>query len=128
MKIAGFNKTSFVDYPGKIACVVFTPHCNMRCDYCHNKHILEGYVPLIDEGEIFDHIEKRKGMISALVITGGEPTLQAGLVDFIKKVKALDLAVKLDTNGSKPELIKDLLDQDLLDYIAMDIKSPFDKY
>lgn len=128
MKIAGFSKTSFVDYPGKIAAVVFTPHCNMRCDYCHNKHILSGYIPLIDEAEVFDHLGKRKGMLGAVVITGGEPTMQSDLADFIKKVKAQGLAVKLDTNGTNPGLIKDLLDQNLLDYIAMDIKAPFDKY
>ncbi|HRT82561.1 MAG TPA: anaerobic ribonucleoside-triphosphate reductase activating protein, partial [Oscillospiraceae bacterium] len=128
MKIAGFSKTSFVDYPGKIAAVIFTPHCNMRCDYCHNKHILSGYIPLIDEAEVFDHLEKRKGMISALVITGGEPTMQADLTEFIKKVKSLGLAVKLDTNGTDPKLIESLLDQNLLDYIAMDIKAPLEKY
>jgi len=128
MKIAGFAKTSFVDYPGKIACVVFTPYCNMKCKYCHNKHILSGNVPVIDETEVFDYLEKRKDMLGAVVITGGEPTMQKDLRIFIEKVRKLGLPVKLDTNGTNPRVIKNLLGKGLLDYIAMDVKAPLNKY
>ncbi len=128
MKIAGFAKTSFVDYPGKIACVVFTPYCNMRCKYCHNKHILSGDVPVVDESDVFDYLEKRKELIGAVVITGGEPTIQKDLWIFIEKVRKLGFKVKLDTNGTNPGVIKYLLGKGLLDYIAMDVKAPLDKY
>ena len=128
MKIAGFAKTSFLDYPRKIACVVFTPGCNMKCSYCHNKHILTGDTPLTAHVEVFDYIIKRKDMLGAVVVTGGEPTLQPGLTEFIKKVKRLGLCVKLDTNGTNPAVIEDLLLKNLLDYIAMDVKAPLDKY
>ena len=128
MKIAGFTKTSFVDYPGKIACVVFTPYCNMKCGYCHNKHILTGDVPLTDNADVFEYMIKRKDMLGAVVITGGEPTLQPCLTEFIKKVKQLGLCVKLDTNGTNPAVIEALLNKNLLDYVAMDVKAPIDKY
>ncbi len=128
MNIAGFAKTSFVDYPGKIACVVFTPHCNMKCSYCHNKHILTNDVPLTDSADIFNYLIKRKDMLGAVVVTGGEPTLQKGLTELIKRVKQLGLCVKLDTNGTNPNLLQDLLAKNLLDYVAMDVKAPLDKY
>ena len=128
MKIAGLAKTSFVDYPGKIACVVFTAYCNMKCGYCHNKHILSGDVPLTGKEEVFDYISKRKDVLGAVVITGGEPTIQKGLTEFIQKVKDLGLCVKLDTNGTNPGLIRDLLNKNLLDYVAMDVKAPLHKY
>jgi len=128
MKIAGFAKSSFVDYPGKIACVVFTPYCNMKCRYCHNKHILSGDVPVVEETKVFDYLEKRKDMLGAVVITGGEPTIQNDLRLFIEKVRKLGLMVKLDTNGTNPKVIKDLLAKGLLDYIAMDVKAPLNKY
>jgi len=128
MKIAGFAKSSFVDYPGKIACVVFTPYCNMKCRYCHNKHILSGDVPVVEETKVFDYLEKRKDMLRAVVITGGEPTIQNDLRLFIEKVRKLGLMVKLDTNGTNPKVIKDLLAKGLLDYIAMDVKAPLNKY
>ena len=128
MKIAGYAKTSFVDYPGKIACVVFTPYCNMKCKYCHNKHIITGDVPIIDEDEVFDYLKKRKDMLGAVVISGGEPTIQKDLTEFIEAVKLLGLSVKLDTNGTNPGLIKSLLGKGLIDYIAMDVKAPIHKY
>ncbi len=128
MKIAGFAKTSFLDYPGKIACVVFTPGCNMKCGYCHNKHILTGDTPLTDNADVFDYLIKRKDMLGAVVITGGEPTLQPCLTEFIKKVKQLGLCVKLDTNGTNPAVLKNLLAKNMLDYVAMDVKAPLDKY
>lgn len=128
MKIAGFSKTSFVDYPGKIACVVFTPFCNMKCWYCQNKQLLGENVDIIDENIIFDYLRKRKDMIPAVVITGGEPTLQTDLPEFIKAVKELGFLVKLDTNGTNPGVITTLLQSGLLDYIAMDVKAPLNKY
>ncbi len=128
MKIAGFSKTSFVDYPGKIACVVFTPFCNMKCWYCQNKQLLGENVDIIDENIIFDYLRKRKDMIPAVVITGGEPSLQTDLPEFIKAVKELGFLVKLDTNGTNPGVIAALLQSGLLDYIAMDVKAPLNKY
>lgn len=126
MIIAGLDKNSFVDYPGKIAATVFTPYCNLNCYYCHNRILL-----LSDAGksqftvnEVVAFLEKRKGFLDGVVITGGEPTLQEGLKEFIQIVKALGYAVKLDTNGTNPEILKELLNKGLLDYVAMDIKSP----
>lgn len=129
MLIAGFNKTSFVDYPGKLCAVVFTPACNYDCWYCHNRHILRTYgLHPIPEADVLTHLEKRKGLLEGLTVTGGEPTLQKDLPDFLRKVKALGYAVKLDTNGSRPEVVKKLLEESLLDYIAMDIKAPLEQY
>lgn len=128
MLIAGFQKTSFVDFPGKIAAVVFTPGCNMRCWYCHNRHILSGEITLIDEGEVMDYLRKRRGMIDAVVISGGEPTLQKELRDFIGQVRELGYLVKLDTNGTNPHTLAGLMSDGLLDYVAMDIKAPLSAY
>jgi len=128
MKIGGFLKQSLIDFPGKIASVVFTSGCNFRCFYCHNPELVLPELiqenQIIDENEILAYFEKNKNLLDAVVITGGEPTLQTDLVDFIKKVKQLDLLVKLDTNGTNPEMIRQLLNNDLVDFIAMDIKSP----
>ena len=128
MKIAGFNKISFVDYPGLIASVVFTPGCNFRCAYCHNRHIVEGTPPEIDEKKVFDYFERRSDMLQAVVVTGGEPTLHKDLPDFLKKARGFGLKTKLDTNGSNPNTIERLMDDGLVDYIAMDVKAPMDKY
>ncbi|MDR2634849.1 MAG: anaerobic ribonucleoside-triphosphate reductase activating protein [Clostridiales bacterium] len=127
MKIAGFNPNSFVDYPGNIAAVIFTAGCDMRCWYCHNRHIIAPDVPTLDETEILDKIRMNK-LLDGVVISGGEPTLQADLADFIKKIKAANLLVKLDTNGKHPEVLKRLLAENLLDYIAMDVKAPLKDY
>jgi pyruvate formate lyase activating enzyme len=129
MKIAGWQKVSMVDYPGKIATVLFTPGCNFNCYYCHNRELIHPTDSLIgmDEEEVLSYIYKRKGMIDALVLSGGEPTLQKGLAEFIEKAKSTGILIKLDTNGSRPDVIKDLLDRRLLDFVAMDIKAPFHK-
>ena len=127
MQIAGFQKNSFVDYPGQIAAVVFCGGCNYNCWYCHNRHILRDY-PTIDEKEVFDYLERRKGAVDAVVFSGGEATLQADLADYMKRVKDMGYLVKLDTNGANPAALKKLLNQNLIDYVAMDIKAPFDKY
>lgn len=128
MRIGGFLKQSLIDYPGNIASVIFTSGCNFRCFYCHNPELV---LPerikenkLIREKEVFGYLEKNKLLLDAVVITGGEPTIQNDLIEFITKVKELNLKVKLDTNGTNPEIIKSLLDYKLIDYIAMDIKAP----
>lgn len=128
MIIGGFQKTSLIDYPDKISAIVFTQGCNFRCGYCHNPELIESNNPLIAEESILTFLTSRIGKIDAVVITGGEPTLQKGLIDFIKKIKKLGYHVKLDTNGSSPEMLSELIQQQLLDYIAMDIKGPLEKY
>src|SRR5690554_5488754 len=131
MKIIGFQKTSLIDYPGKIVSIIFTQGCNFKCPYCHNSDLIffqsvnNEYFP---HDYIFSFLKKRKGLIDGVSITGGEPTLQPDLYNFIVKIKDINLNIKLDTNGSNPELIKSLIDDKLIDYIAMDIKGPLDKY
>ena len=129
--IGGFQKTSLLDYPGKIACIVFTQMCNFRCGYCHNPElndIKKVNEEVIEVKAFFEFLEKRKGKLDGVVITGGEPTLQKGLYRFIFEIKNMGFDVKLDSNGSNPELLKNLIDDKLVDYIAMDIKAPMDKY
>ena len=128
MLIAGFQKTSFVDYPEKIAAVVFTPYCTMRCTYCHNRHILGKEAQLLDEQAVLEYLEKRRDMLDAVVISGGEPTLQKNLPQFISLLKNMGFLIKLDTNGSNPKMLSQLIADGALDYIAMDIKAPFEKY
>ncbi|MDE6607360.1 MAG: anaerobic ribonucleoside-triphosphate reductase activating protein [Lachnospiraceae bacterium] len=125
MKIYGLNKTTLLDYPEHVAATVFTGGCNFCCPFCHNKELVlcpEGQ-PLITETEIFDFLKKRKGIITGVCITGGEPTLQPDLKEFLTKVKEIGLKVKLDTNGYRPEIVKEILEHGLADYVAMDIKS-----
>lgn len=130
MFICGTENVSLVDYNEKIATVVFTAGCNMRCPFCHNAELVlcndKDY--LVEESEIFDFLNKRKSLIDAVVVSGGEPTLQKDLADFIRKVKATGRAVKLDTNGLRPEVLKDLFKENLLDYVAMDVKNSRAKY
>ena len=131
MRIAGFTKFSLVDYPERISCVLFTQGCNFCCFYCHNKSLIPEDAPsFIDEQMIFDFLIKRQGQVDALVITGGEPTLQADLYTFIQKIKCAypRLLIKLDTNGSNPKLLEALISDRLIDYVAMDIKAPIDQY
>lgn len=128
MRISGYIKNSFVDYPGQIACVVFVPGCNMNCYFCHNKHLLGKEVDNIDNAEIFEFLQSRTGFIDAVVVTGGEPTIHDELEEFIIKVKSIGYLIKLDSNGFRPNVIKRLIEQDLLSYIAIDIKAPFNKY
>lgn len=128
MKIGGFIKNSLIDYPGKIASVVFTQGCNFQCGYCHNPELVlpEMFKEAIDENYIFNYIKKNKSLLDAVVISGGEPTVQVDLMDFIIKIKSFGLLVKLDTNGTKPGVLNDLIEMNLLDYIAMDIKAPLE--
>lgn len=125
MEIHGFNKTTLLDYPGHVACTVFTGHCNMRCPFCHNGDLVltPGSQPAISEEEFFSFLNKRKNILEGVAITGGEPTIQADLPEFIKRIKEYNLEVKLDSNGMRPEILRKLMDENLVDYFAMDIKS-----
>lgn len=128
MEIAGFIVNSFVDYPGNIASVVFTPGCNMNCWYCHNRDIISETKGGYNEDKILEEISKRKNFLDGVVISGGEPTLQKDLLAFAEKIKRLGLKVKLDTNGTNCAVVKKMVQEGLVDYIAMDIKAPFEKY
>lgn len=128
-KLAGLQKTTFIDYPEKIACIVFTQGCNFRCGYCHNPELFENKEPVLSVPAFFEFLNKRKGKLDGVVITGGEPTLHGkDLIEFIKEVKSFGFLVKLDTNGTHPDVLQELLNENLLDYIAMDIKAPLAKY
>ena len=130
MNIGGFQKTSLIDYPEKISSIIFTQGCNFRCGFCYNSSLVipELFTKPIEEKKIFEFLKKRIDKIEGIVITGGEPTIHEDLSAFIKKIKEMNFLVKLDTNGSNPEMIKKLLKENLLDYIAMDIKAPLIKY
>ena len=125
MQIHGFNKTTLLDYPAHIAACIFTGACNFRCPFCQNAALVLNPAgePVVDEEEVLSYLAKRKGILEGLCITGGEPTLNKDIPEFIKKVKDLGFLVKLDTNGSNPDLLRELASKDLLDYVAMDIKS-----
>jgi pyruvate formate lyase activating enzyme len=130
MHVKGWVKTSLIDYPGRIATVLFTGGCNFRCPYCQNSELVlhPNSLPDVDPVEIFQLLTRRRGLIDGVVITGGEPTLQDDLEDFLRKVKELGLAVKLDTNGYRPQVLRGLLERGLLDCVALDIKAPLAKY
>ncbi|MEI7604301.1 MAG: anaerobic ribonucleoside-triphosphate reductase activating protein [bacterium] len=130
MKIGGFQRTTLIDFPGKIASIVFTNGCNFRCPYCHNPElsVRPEEVENISESAIFEYLITRKGKIDGVVITGGEPTLQPGLLAFMRRIKAMGFLVKLDSNGTNPEILEKAVEEKLVDYIAMDIKAPLDKY
>lgn len=131
MKISGLQKTSLLDYPDKVSAIIFTQGCGFRCGYCHNPELIPAATK--EEGgfkteEILEFLNKRKKVLDAVVITGGEPTLQRDLLDFIRQVKKLGYLVKLDTNGTNPEMLKKIIKEGLVDYIAMDIKAPLKNY
>lgn len=128
MQIAGIQKLSLLDYPGKISCIIFTAGCNFCCPFCHNAGIVRKTLPLIPQTEVFAFLEKRKNMLEGVCVTGGEPLLQDDLGGFLKKIKDLGFAVKLDTNGSFPDKLAALIQNNLIDYIAMDIKNTPEKY
>lgn len=130
MNIKGLQKTTLLDFPEKLACTVFLGGCNFRCPFCHNASLVlnSGSIEEIPEEEFFLYIEKRKGMLDGVCITGGEPLLSADIVDFIKKIRSYGLLVKLDTNGSFPDKLEYLLNEGLVDYVAMDIKNSRQKY
>ncbi len=129
MNIAGVQKVTLLDYPGKVACEIFTQGCNFECPFCQNSSL----IPITNTGEfseeeIFEYLNLRKNILDGVVITGGEPTVQKDLKGFIKKIKDLGLLVKLDTNGGNPKVLQELIDEKLVDYVAMDIKNIFNKY
>ena len=125
MLISGFQKSTLLDYPGKLACLVFTYGCNLRCEYCHNPELVNQPFKKnnsITEEEIFSFLEKRKNLVDGVVITGGEPTIQKDLIPFIKKIKNMGFLVKLDTNGTNSKVVKKILGMNIVDYWAMDVK------
>ncbi len=129
MIFGGLEKCTLIDYPGKVACMVYTIGCNFRCPYCHNPELVDETVETkITEKKVLEFLSSRKGMLDGLVITGGEPTIHEGLLRFIKKVKNLGFLVKLDSNGTNPSMLKEAIKKKLVDYIAMDIKSTMSKY
>ena len=128
MNIGGLQKTSLLDYPDNISAIIWTIGCNFRCPFCYNKDLVLGKVGVIPEEEVLSFLEKRKGMLEGLVISGGEPLMQNDIVQFAEKVKKLGYLIKIDTNGMYPEKLKELIDKKLVDYIAMDVKAPKKKY
>ncbi len=132
MKICGLQKTTLIDYPGKVACTVFTAGCNFRCPWCYSKELvlpeLIAQQPEIPESEILEFLKEKQGLLEGVVLCGGEPTLHPDLPQFCKKIKDLGFEVKLDSNGSNPKMLKELIDQKLIDYVAMDIKLPKERY
>lgn len=128
--IGGFQKSSLIEYPEKISAIVFTQGCNFRCPYCHNPELIKGKREK-EKGksdEIMEFLKTRIGKLDAVVISGGEPTLHKDLPEFIRQIKEMGFLVKLDTNGSNPEMLQALIDEKLVDYVAMDIKAPIEKY
>ena len=128
MLIGGFQKMTMFDYPGKVACTIFTYGCNFRCPFCHNATLVIDEASLLSEDEILSYLNKRKGILDGVCITGGEPLLQKDIFEFLEKVRKTGLLVKLDTNGSYPEKLKEVIDRGLVDYVAMDIKASKENY
>ena len=130
MIFGGLQKFSLIDYPGKPCAIVFTVGCNFRCPYCHNPELvsLGSGINIIEEQEILEFLKGRKDKLDAVTITGGEPTLHKDLLDFMKKLKKMGFLIKLDSNGTNPDMLQKALDEKLVDYLAMDIKAPLDKY
>ena len=126
--VSGFQKNSFIDYPGKIASVVFLGGCNFRCYYCHNSSILCASSNRLNFDLVLDELKQQIGFVDGVVITGGEPTLHPKLVQIVKAIKRLGLLVKLDTNGTNSGLLKRLIDKCLIDFVAMDVKAPIKRY
>ncbi len=128
MYLAGWQKLSLVDFPGRVACTLFTGGCNLRCPYCHNSELLEGDMPRVELQEVLDYLDKRQGILDGVVVSGGEPCMQSGLLDFLAVLKSRDLLVKLDTNGCYPDVLQQALEQGLVDYVAMDLKNSPEEY
>jgi len=128
MQILGLNKTTLLDYPGRVACTIFLGGCNFRCPFCHNKSIVLGAGSEESVDELFSFLKKRRNILTGVCITGGEPTINADLPDLIAEIKELGYQVKLDTNGTNPQMLAALIDRSLIDYCAMDIKNSPEKY
>ena len=130
MRLGGLQKLSLIDFPNKLAAVVFTQGCPFRCHFCHNASLVlpEKFSQPLDEKNFFSFLMSRKGRLDGVVISGGEPTIQKDIISFIEKIKKLGFSIKLDTSGVRPDVLEELLKKDLIDYVAMDIKAPFRKY
>ena len=129
MKIAGMQKVTLLDFPDTLSCIIFTKGCNFKCPFCQNSGLINNLDDdTLEMDKVFSYLEKRKGILEGVVITGGEPTIHKDLKEFIKKIKDMGYKVKLDTNGYNPVMLKDLIDSNLLDYVAMDIKQILAKY
>ena len=129
MKIHGLQKMTLLDFPGKVACTVFLGGCDFRCPYCHNFELVDGSAPAImEEGELFAFLKKRRGLLDGVAITGGEPTLRSDLPELMRRIRDMGYAVKLDTNGGHPRRLEKILAEGLADYVSMDIKNSPEKY
>ena len=130
LKIAGLQKLTLLDFPERVACTVFTAGCNFRCPFCHNAELVLGHIgeEFMTEEEFFEFLSKRQGILDGVAITGGEPLLQPGIDSFLERIKELGFQTKLDHNGSRPEILRDLIDRKLVDYVAVDIKNSKEKY
>ena len=130
MKIRGFQKLTLVDYPNQMAAILFTGGCDFRCPFCHNGELVlhPSLTPEIPESEVFSYLEKRKGLLDGVVVSGGEPTLADDLDEFLSSLKKMGYLVKLDANGSRPEVLSRIVSEKLVDYVAMDIKNSFERY
>ena len=130
MLLCGLQKTTLLDFPGHVACTIFTGGCNFRCPYCQNSELVldPAAFPKLSEDEVMTFLKRRKGILEGVCITGGEPTLQPDLPEFLRKVRELGYLVKLDTNGYRPEVLQSLMEEGLLDYVAMDVKASKEKY
>jgi pyruvate formate lyase activating enzyme len=132
MLLGGLQKLTLIDYPGKVAATVFTVGCNFRCPFCHNPELVfpdfGGNTGSVSEQDFFDFLEKRRGKLDGVCITGGEPTIQKDILNFIKKIKEAGFLVKLDTNGSRPDVLQKAFKENMIDFVAMDIKNCLEKY
>ena len=128
MKIGGFQELSLIDYPDKLCAIIWTIGCNFQCPFCYNSQLVFQDTEIIKESKVLNYLRKRRGELEALSISGGEPLLYYDIYDFLKKVKELNYLIKIDTNGSFPKRLRNIINEKLVDYIAMDIKAPKEKY
>ena len=128
MRIGGLAKMTLLDFPGRLACTVFTEGCNLRCPFCHNASLVSGGGDGLSVEALLSFLKKRRGMLEGVCLTGGEPLCQEGLADLVREIRALGYAVKLDTNGTNPRALAALINEGLLDYVAMDVKNSREKY
>ena len=128
MKIGGFQKMTMLDFPGKVACTLFTYGCNLRCPFCHNASLVTTEAELLDVEDIISYLNKRKGILDGICITGGEPLLQKDIIELLTRIRETGLLIKLDTNGAYPDKLQQIINLGLVDYIAMDIKNSKEKY
>ena len=129
MRLHGLQKMTLLDFPGRVACTVFLGGCDFRCPFCHNYELVDGSAPpIMEDSDLFAFLEKRRGLLDGVAITGGEPCLRPELPDFMRRIRDMGYGVKLDTNGTHPALLRTILEEGLADYVAMDIKNRPEKY